>query len=59
MTRVQLLNRGAQLPHCQRSKTLSLRQGRPAFGIDEPDAHGPVGSVPEHGGAGGAWFGHK
>jgi len=59
VSRLQRSDRGAELPNCQPPQTLGLRQGRSTLRIDEPDAHGPIGSIPERAGAGGAWFGHK
>lgn len=57
--RLELSGRGPELPHCQPPQTLGLPQRSSTLRIEEPDAHGPVGSVPECGGAAGAWFGHE
>ena len=53
---VELSHSIAQLPCCEAAKSLGLGESSACLRIEEPNAHDPIGAVPQRPGASGAGF---
>jgi hypothetical protein len=56
---VELSHSTAQLPCCEAAKSLGLGERSARLRIEEPDAHDPIGTVPQRCGASRAEFGDQ
>jgi hypothetical protein len=56
---VELGHRVAQLSSRETAKSHCLGKGSPHLRVEEPDAHDPIGTVPQRCGASGAGFGDQ
>jgi hypothetical protein len=56
---IELSHSIAQLPCCEAAKSLGLGESSARLWIEEPNAHDPIGAVPQRRGASGAGFGDQ